>query len=160
MSINKIILLGNVGKDPDVRYLDNGVSVARFSLATSERGYTLANGTVVPERSEWHNIVAWRGLAEISEKYIHKGSQLYVEGKISYRTWEDKNGQTRYTTEIVAENVELLGRRQQNQAEGNNSTQSEKQPGTTNSTSPSQESVPRIEKGQENVPDPTDDLPF
>ncbi|MCK9300470.1 MAG: single-stranded DNA-binding protein, partial [Bacteroidales bacterium] len=78
MSINKIILLGNVGKDPDVRYLDNGVSVARFSLATTERGYTLANGTVVPERAEWHNVVAWRGLAELAEKYIHKGSQLYV----------------------------------------------------------------------------------
>lgn len=111
MSINKAILVGNVGKDPDVRYIDNGTPVAKFSLATSERGYTLANGTQVPERSEWHNIIAWRGLAEIIEKYVRKGTQLYVEGKITYRSWEDKSGITRYTTEIVAENIQLLGKR-------------------------------------------------
>lgn len=110
MPINKAILLGNVGKDPEVRYLDNGVAVASFTLATTERGYTLQNGTQVPERTEWHNIVAWRGLAEIAEKYIRKGSQLYVEGKITTRKWE-KDGITRYSTDIVAENIELLGKR-------------------------------------------------
>jgi len=110
MSINKAILVGNVGKDPEVRYLDSGVAVASITLATSERGYTLANGTQVPERTEWHNIVLWRGLAEIAEKYIRKGSQIYVEGKITTRKWE-KDGITRYTTEIQADNIELLGRR-------------------------------------------------
>ena len=110
MSVNKVILVGNVGKDPEIRYLDSGVAVASITLATSERGYTLSNGTQVPERTEWHNIVAWRGLAEVAEKYIKKGSQLYVEGKISTRKWE-KDGVTRYSTEIVAENIELLGRK-------------------------------------------------
>jgi len=114
MSINKAILVGNVGKDPDVRYFerdnDRKNSVASFTLATTERGYTLANGTQVPDRTEWHNIVAWRGLAELAEKYIRKGSQIYVEGKITTRSWE-KDGITRYTTEIVAENIQLLGAR-------------------------------------------------
>jgi single-strand DNA-binding protein len=114
MSINKAILVGNVGKDPDIRYFekdnDKKNSVASFTLATTERGYTLANGTQVPDRTEWHNIVAWRGLAEIAEKFIRKGSQIYVEGKITTRSWE-KDGITRYTTEIVAENIQLLGAR-------------------------------------------------
>jgi len=112
MSINKAILVGNVGKDPEIRYFerdnDKKNSVATFTLATTERGYTLANGTQVPERTEWHNIVAWRGLAELAEKYIRKGSQIYIEGKISTRSWE-KDGITKYTTEIIAENIQLLG---------------------------------------------------
>ncbi len=160
MSINKIILLGNVGKDPDVRYLDNGVSVARFSLATTERGYTLANGTVVPERAEWHNVVAWRGLAELAEKYIHKGSQLFVEGKITYRTWEDKNGQTRYTTEIVAENIELLGRRQQNQGEGSSAAPADSGSADTAEANSPHASAPLVDPGQNNPADDADDLPF
>jgi len=110
MSVNKAILVGNVGKDPEVRYLDSGIAVATITLATTERGYTQANGTQVPDRTEWHNIVAWRGLAEIAEKYIKKGSQIYVEGKISTRKWE-KDGVVRYNTEIVAENIQMLGRR-------------------------------------------------
>ena len=76
MSVNKVILIGNVGRDPEVRYLDSGVAVATFTLATSERGYTLQNGTQVPERTEWHNIVLWRGLAEVGEKYVRKGDKL------------------------------------------------------------------------------------
>ncbi|MEA4935543.1 MAG: single-stranded DNA-binding protein [Paludibacter sp.] len=110
MSVNKVILVGNVGKDPEVRYLDKNVAVANFTLATTERGYTMQNGTQVPDRTEWHNIVAWRGLAEIAEKYIRKGSQLYIEGKIQSRSWE-KDGVKRYTTEIYAENIQLLGKR-------------------------------------------------
>lgn len=110
MSVNKVILIGNVGKDPEVRHLDKNVTVAKFPLATSERGYTMQNGTQVPERTEWHNIVAWRGLAEIVEKFVKKGSQLYVEGKIQSRSWE-KDGIKRYITEIYAENIQLLGRR-------------------------------------------------
>lgn len=115
MSVNKVILLGNVGKDPEVRYIDKNVSVANFSLATTERGFTMQNGTVVPDRTEWHNIVAWRGLADIAEKYIRKGTQIYVEGKLQTRSWE-KDGIKRYTTEIVADSIELLGRRGDSQS--------------------------------------------
>jgi single-strand DNA-binding protein len=110
MSVNKVILVGHVGKDPEVRYLDKDVAVANFTLATTERGRTLPNGTQIPERTEWHNIVAWRGLADISEKYIRKGSQLYIEGKLQTRTWE-KDGIKRYTTEIYAETMNLLGKK-------------------------------------------------
>jgi len=110
MSVNKVILVGHVGKDPEVRYLDKDVAVANFTLATTERSRTLSNGTQIPERTEWHNIVAWRGLAELSEKYIRKGSQLYVEGRLQTRTWE-KDGIKRYTTEIYAETINLLGKK-------------------------------------------------
>ncbi len=107
-SINKVILLGNVGKEPDIRYVDQGVCVAQVRLATSERGYTLANGTQVPERTEWHNIVFWRKLAETVEKYVHTGDSIYVEGKIQSRSYEDKQGITRYITEIWAEDLKLF----------------------------------------------------
>ena len=108
MSVNKVILLGNVGKDPEVRYLDSGVAVATFPLATSDRAYTLANGTQVPERTEWHNIVLWRGLAETAEKYVHKGDKLYVEGKIRTRSYDDQMGAKRYVTEIFVDSMEML----------------------------------------------------
>lgn len=108
MSVNKVILIGNVGKDPDVRYLDSGVAVATFSLATTERGYTLANGTQVPERTEWHNIVLWRGLAQTAEKYVRKGDKLFIEGKIKSRSYDDQNGIKRTIVEIFADNMEML----------------------------------------------------
>lgn len=111
MSVNKVILVGNVGKDPDVRYFDNDTAKASFSLATSERGYTAANGTQVPDRTEWHNIVCWRGLAQVVEKFIKKGTQLYVEGKIRSRSYDDHNGVKRYITEVYADNIEILSRR-------------------------------------------------
>ena len=110
MSVNKAILVGNVGKDPEVRYFEKDVAVANFTLATTERAYSLQNGTQVPEKTEWHNIVAWRGLAELAEKYIRKGTQLYVEGKIQTRAWE-KDGVKRYTTEIYAETIQFLGKK-------------------------------------------------
>lgn len=110
MSVNKVILVGNVGKDPEVRYVEKEVGVANFTLATTERGYTLQNGTQVPDRTEWHNIVAWRGLATLAEKYIKKGSQIYVEGKIQTRAYE-KDGVKRYFTEIYAETIQLLGKK-------------------------------------------------
>lgn len=113
MSLNKVMLIGNVGKEPEVRYLDAGVAVATFPLATSERSYKLQNGTVVPERTEWHNIVLWRGLAETAEKYVHKGDKLYIEGKIRSRTYDDQNGMKRYIYEIMADNMEMLTSRQQ-----------------------------------------------
>lgn len=107
MSVNKVILLGNVGKEPEVRMAGEH-KVATFSVATTERGYTLQNGTQVPERTEWHNVVAWKGLAEIIEKYVHKGDKLYIEGKIKTRSYDDKNGVKRYVTEIFADNIEML----------------------------------------------------
>ncbi len=117
MSVNKAILVGNVGRDPEVRYLEKGVAVANFSLATTERGFTMQNGTEVPDRTEWHNIVVWRGLAELAEKYIRKGSKLYIEGKLQTRSWE-KDGVKRYTTEIVAENIQFLDSRRSDNKEG------------------------------------------
>lgn len=108
MSVNKVILLGNVGKDPEVRYLDSGVAVANLTLATTDRAYTLANGTQVPEKTEWHNIVLWRGLAETAEKYVHKGDKLYIEGKIRTRSYDDQTGAKRYITEIFADSMEML----------------------------------------------------
>jgi len=111
MSVNKAFILGRVGKDPQVSHI-NDTKKAAFSIATTDRGYTTKNGTQVPDRTEWHNIVAWRGLAEICEKYVHKGDLLYIEGKITNRSWE-KDGQTHYITEIVAEVVELFPKNQQ-----------------------------------------------
>ena len=105
--VNKVILVGNLGKDPEVRYLDSGVAVANFSLATTE-SYKNKEGERV-NQTEWHNIVLWRGLAEIAEKYLKKGSSVYIEGKIKNRKWEDKDGNTRYNTEILADNMTMLG---------------------------------------------------
>ena len=87
-SVNKVILVGNVGSDPEVRYLDRGTAIANFNLATTERGYTMQNGTQIPDRTEWHPIVLWRNLAEWAEKYVRKGMKIYVEGKLQTRTWE------------------------------------------------------------------------
>ena len=102
------MLIGNVGKEPDVRYYDQDQAVATFSLATTERGYTLQNGTKVPDHTDWHTVMAWRGLAKIVEKYVHKGDKLYIEGRIRYRSYDDQKGQRRFVTEILAENMELL----------------------------------------------------
>lgn len=117
-SINKVILLGHVGKEPEVRYVDQGVAVAQVRLATSERGYTLPNGTQVPDRTEWHNVVLWRKLAETVEKYVHTGDFIYVEGKIQSRTYEDKQGITRYITEIWADDLKLFGSKKDTNTNG------------------------------------------
>ena len=109
MSFNKVILIGNVGKDPEVRHLETGAAVASFTLATTER-YKNRNGEL-QDQTEWHNIVCWRNLAELSEKYIKKGAQIFVEGKIRTRSWADQTGAKRYTTEIVADNIRLLDRK-------------------------------------------------
>lgn len=126
MSLNKIMLIGNVGQEPIVRYLDTGVCVATFSLATTERGYTMQNGTQVPDRTEWHNIVVWRKQAEVVEKYVHKGDKLYVEGKIQSRSYDDKQGVRRYVVEIMTENIELLSPRQQQGAPASTTPAQEK----------------------------------
>lgn len=106
--VNKVILLGRAGKDPEVRHMDSNMSVARFPLATSE--YWTKDGTRT-EHTEWHNIVAWRALAEVAEKYVRKGSILYVEGRLRTRSYDDKDGIKRYTTEILADVIQLAGLR-------------------------------------------------
>lgn len=156
MSVNKVILIGNVGKDPEVRYFDNGGSVANFSLATTERGYTAANGTQVPDRTDWHNIVLWRGLAEIAEKYVKKGSKIYIEGKIKTRSYDDSAGNKRYVTEIWGDNMELLDRKPADAP----SAAPFPQP-------PLERTAPSVKTESENQPTPplevadeNDDLPF
>ena len=109
--MNKIMLIGNVGKDPDVRYYDADQAVAQLSLATTERGYTLPNGTKVPDRTDWHNVIFYRGLAKIVEKYVHKGDKIYVEGKVRYRTYDDQRGVRHNITEVYVDNMELLSPR-------------------------------------------------
>lgn len=106
--MNKVMLIGNVGVDPEVRYVDTDTAVAAVSLATTEKGYTLQNGTQVPDRTEWHRLVFMRGLAKIVEQYVRKGDKLYVEGKISTRSYDDKQGVKRYVTEIYVDNMEML----------------------------------------------------
>jgi len=109
-SVNKVILVGNLGKDPEVRYTSNSIPVASFSLATTEY-YKDKNGNR-QEITEWHNIVAWRNLAELAEKYLKKGKQVYVEGKLRSRSWDDKDGNKKYTTEVIADNFILLGKKE------------------------------------------------
>lgn len=106
--MNKVMLIGNVGKDPDVRYYDADQCVAKVTLATTERGYVLKNGTKVPDRTDWHSLVFYRQLAKIVEQYVHKGDKLYVEGRLRYNTYDDQQGHRHYVTEIQVENLELL----------------------------------------------------
>ena len=139
MGVNKVILVGNVGKDPEIRHLDSGVAVANFPLATSETYKNKENQKVT--NTEWHNIVLWRGLAEVAEKYVKKGNPLYIEGKIRTRSYDDKDGNKRYITEIVADTMQMLGSKQDNEG---------------GSSAPEKESTPDIE----NAPQEEDDLPF
>lgn len=115
MSVNKVILLGHVGQNPDIKVFDGGTKKASFSLATSEK-YKDRNGES-HENTVWHNIVCWRSAADIAERFVQKGTQLYIEGKITTRSWEDQSGQKRYTTEIEVSNLQLLGGRQDNQGQ-------------------------------------------
>ena len=109
--MNKVMLIGNVGQEPEIRYVDSDVAVARLSLATSERGYTLQNGTQVPDRTDWHTVILWRKLAKIVEEFVHKGDKLYIEGRIRYVSFNDKQGVKRMATEIWEENMEMLSPR-------------------------------------------------
>ena len=108
-SLNKVMLIGNLGKDPEVRHLENGTAVANFSIATTE-SYKDRNTGEVISNTDWHNIVVWRKLAEIVEKYLKKGNKVYVEGKLRTRSWQDKEGATRYTTEVVVDELVMLGK--------------------------------------------------
>ena len=153
MSLNKVILIGNVGKDPTVKYFDSGNAVANFPVATSERGYTLSNGTEVPERTEWHNIVASRDRAQFVEKHVKKGSLVYVEGKIRTRSYDDQSGTKRYMTEIYADRIDFyyLGRRPDAAEEG----------GTTGTITTTQtQSEQSVNEPFVPQPDVVDDLPF
>lgn len=111
--MNKVMLIGNVGQDPDVRYYEQDQAVAQVRLATTEKGYTLQNGTQVPDRTDWHNLVFYRGLAKVVEQYVRKGDKLYVEGRIRYRSYDTQKGERRYVTEILVENMEMLSPRPQ-----------------------------------------------
>lgn len=115
--VNKVILVGNLGKDPEVRHLEGGAAVANFTLATTEV-YKDKTGNR-QEQTEWHNIVVWRGLAEIAEKYLKKGMTIYVEGKLRTRSWDDKEGHKRYTTEIVGDTFTILSKKEHNASSGN-----------------------------------------
>ena len=149
MSVNKVILVGNVGKDPEVRHLDSGVAVANFPLATSE-SYNSKSGERVTT-TEWHNIVLWRGLAEVAEKYVTKGRQLYIEGRIRTRSYDDKDGNKRYITEIYGDQMTMLGNRSDNQG----STDQGGAMQNSGTASTPQVSQPDIEE-----PEGDEDLPF
>ncbi len=114
-SINKVILIGNLGKDPEVRALENGTKLVRFPIATSE---SFTDKTTGERRdiTDWHNIVIWRGLAEVAEKYLSKGQKVYIEGKLKTRSWQDDAGITKYTTEVVADNMTMLTPKSENPA--------------------------------------------
>lgn len=144
--VNKVILVGRLGKDPEVRHLENGATVANFSMATSETYKDRQTGEK-REQTEWHNVVLWRGLAEVAEKYVKKGDMIYVEGKLRTRSWE-KDGVTRYTTEVVGDNMTMLGG-----SGGGGSSQGQ---GGDYSNQQSQESAPVQDSGS----DASDDLPF
>lgn len=146
--VNKVILIGRLGKDPEVRNLESGVSVANFTMATSETYRDRTTGEK-KEVTEWHNIVLWRGLAEVAQKYLHKGDMVYIEGKLRTRSWE-KEGVTRYITEVVGDNMTMLGGRSSG-GSGNY------QPQEYGSSRPAEKSS---DSGYGGGADVTDDLPF
>ena len=145
--INKVILVGHLGRDPEMRYTQSEVAVCSFSLATSETYKDRNSGEKVTQ-TEWHNIILWRGLAETAGKYLRKGSQAYIEGKLRTRKWEDQNGATRYTTEVVADTMQMLDKR--------DSSSTPTQP--TQVTQPAQPAQPAPEVS--NQASEPDDLPF
>ena len=169
--INKVILVGNVGQDPEVRYtgdVNNGTKVATIRLATTER-YRDRNNNL-QEHTEWHNVVAWRGQADLVEKYVKKGTQLYIEGRLRSRTWEDQTGAKRYAIDIVADTIQLLGRRQDGQQQGGYSAPAQpaqqpyQQPYQQAAPQPVQQPVQQPAQPAQTKPfaeeEPSDDLPF
>jgi single-strand DNA-binding protein len=143
-SVNKVILVGNLGKDPEVRYLENGVPVAKFTMATSET-FTDKNSGEKREITDWHNIVLWRGLAKVAESYLKKGMKVYIEGKLKTRSWQDENQQTKYATDIVADQMVMLSR-----ADGTADTSKDYPPTIEN------KDLPPMDLKD----DPSDNLPF
>lgn len=141
MSVNRVILVGNLGKDPEVRHLDGGSTIAKFPLATSE-SYKDRNTGERVKQTEWHNIVLWRGLAEVAEKYLKKGNQVYIEGKLKTRSW-DSDGVKKYITEVVADNMVMMSSKSSNDDSGS----------SYENSSSSNDTV-------DNSSEPIDDLPF
>lgn len=177
MSLNKVMLIGNVGKEPEVRYLDGGAQgaqgrkVATFTLATTER-YRDRSGEM-RENTEWHNIVAWGQPADVVERFVHRGTQLYIEGKLRTRSWTDQSGAKRYTTEINADALQLLGRRENNTQDDqssyqqgyrqNNSWQApsgQRQAPAQQYQAPVQQNAPMPAEPAAQAAEPEDDLPF
>ncbi|MDX2494293.1 MAG: single-stranded DNA-binding protein [Desulfuromusa sp.] len=170
MSVNKVILVGNLGKDPELRYTPSGTAVVTFSLATTER-YNDRDGNK-QSKTEWHNIVAWRQLAEICGKYLHKGKQIYVEGKIQNRSYDDRDGNKRYISEVVMNEMQMLGSRDDNQSGGgggyaggqnqNQGSQSSNQGGQNQNQNQNQNNSGQQQGGgfEEPVFNPDDEIPF
>lgn len=148
--VNKVILVGHLGKDPEVRHLDGNNTVANFPLATSE-SYTTRDGNKV-EQTEWHNIVLWRKLAEIAEKYVKKGSLVFIEGRLRTRSWDDKDGNKRYTTEVIASSMQMLDKKGDNNGgDSNYNSGGSSNQNKTSDTSTTKDIV---------LDEPNDDLPF
>ena len=146
-SVNKVILMGGLGKDPETRFMPNGDAVCNFSMATSENWKDKQG--VKQEKTEWHNIVIYRKLAEIAGEYLKKGSQVYIEGKLQTRKWQTKEGQDRYTTEIIADSMQMLGAKGQSNSQGNTDYQ------------PAENNAPQSNKtGADAMLDMQDDVPF
>lgn len=146
--VNKVILIGRLGKDPEVRHLESGTAVANFTMATTE-SYRDRNTGERKDITDWHNVVLWRGLADVAEKYLKKGNLVYIEGKLKTRSWEDKEGNTRYTTEVVADNMTMLGGKP-SEASGEEDFRQETKMPVTETAGPDLNAVN----------DDTDDLPF
>lgn len=172
MSLNKVMLIGNAGQDPEVRYLEGSTSntkVATFRLATTDR-YRDRNSGETREQTEWHNIVAWRNAADIVEKFVKKGTQVYIEGRLRTRSWDDQNGNKRYTTEIIVDNIQLLGRKSDNPASQDSQYQgAQQQYGQTSAPAqpqprPAAAAAPQAPAAAQNhvtgTAEDDDDLPF
>lgn len=161
--INKVILIGNVGADPEVRALEGGTKVARLRIATTERIYNRQTQET-KEHTEWHNVTLWRNLADVADRFIRKGSQVYVEGSLRTRDWTDKDGNKRYTTEIVANDLKMLGRRNDTPTAGNeNSSYGTSSYGGNSYGAPAPQqhtAAPVTNNMTAAVPDEVDDLPF
>ena len=167
MALNKVLLIGNVGNDPEIRYLDSNpqspqgnAKVASFRLATTER-YRDRNGET-RENTEWHSIVAWRSNADLVEKFVHKGSQIYIEGKLRTRQWTDQTGAKRFTTEVNADNIQLLGKRPDGPQPGQPAPSGYSGPGYSSQPAPQPAYPPQPVQSAQPTPDagPDDDLPF
>ncbi len=150
--VNKVILVGRLGKDPEVRHLESGTAVANFTMATTE-SYRDRNTGERKDITDWHNIVLWRGLADVAEKYLKKGNLIYVEGKLKTRSWEDKDGNTRYTTEVVGDNMTMLGGKP---TEGMGDGDFRREASMPAQTAAAETSSPDLASAD----DDTDDLPF
>lgn len=142
--VNRVILIGNLGKDPDVQHLEGNIGVAKFSLATTET-YKDRGGKLVSQ-TEWHTVVLWRGLAELAQKYLHKGSLVYIEGRLRTRSWEDKEGNKKFATEIVGDNLIMLEKRGDGQMDPHNLTNHDVIEGVHNAD------VPPIGEASEELP--------